>query len=60
MSEKKGKVRALKYLNNRWILIKDTNRDDILSQAVITSESFPMDRIKRLWDLNKRVVQVCY
>ena len=63
MSEKKGKVRALKYLNNKWVLIKDTGLDEIItSQAVVTVESttFPMDRIKRLWNLNKRIVQVCF
>jgi len=60
MSEKKGRVRALKYLNNRWVLIKDTNRDDIVSQAIITSDICPVDRIKKMWDLHKRVVQISF
>lgn len=61
--ERKGKVRFLRNLNDKWILVKDTGLDDIIeSQAIITAEapdgSFPMDRVKRMWDMDRRIVQV--
>lgn len=59
-SELKSTIRFLKKIHSKWVLIYEEGREDILSQAVITyqGDDFPLDRIKRLWSLNRRVIQV--
>lgn len=62
MTELKKTVRLLKKIESEWIFVHEEGRTDIQSQIVLThqGDELPMERIQKLWALNKRIVQVLH
>jgi hypothetical protein len=62
MSEKVGHLALLKHTNGQWIAVVEKGREaTISSQALVSSdEGFPHDRVTKLIELGKRIVQVAF
>jgi hypothetical protein len=61
MSDKAGHIKLIKYLNRQWIAVIEHGREgQITSQSVVShDDGFPHERVEKLWELGKRIVQVC-